>query len=105
MRSGSVQSVRGDRVILALDGQLDSVAGRVAEDLGDPRGEDDLAAAGLPLEPRRGVDDVTDGREVPNAAIPDVADESLAEVEPDPDLGEGAVRGAVADGQEQLARV
>ncbi len=48
-------------------------------------GKQNLATRRVALEARRSVDHVPDCREVMNGGVSDVADERLAEVEPDTD--------------------
>jgi len=77
--------VRRERLRFALEPERRCLAQLgICQPGGDPLGEDDLSPFCLALEPGRRVDDVADGGEVVKRPLADVADEGLAEVEPDP---------------------
>src|SRR5690349_6703936 len=95
-----------DWFVLALDGQLLERSGRFVQKLSEALRHHDLAATGEGLQPRRGVHDIADGREVTDCGFPaDVADERFAVLEAYAEVEHGTVWAAVAEAFEQQARM
>jgi hypothetical protein len=74
-----------DGLLLSLEHDQLGHADRSREYASQPCGKQNLATSRLGLEPRRRVDNVPDGGEVMHGGVTDIADERLAEVEPDTD--------------------
>jgi hypothetical protein len=74
-----------DGLLLALEHNQLGHADRSGDEASQPCGKQHLATGRVGLEARRRVDNVPDGGEVVHGGVSDVADERLAEVEPDTD--------------------
>jgi hypothetical protein len=65
------------------------VPNRDTEPIRNALREHHLTCRGLGLQARRGVHDISNGREVKQCPLADVPDERLADIDPDAQLNEG----------------
>jgi hypothetical protein len=72
----------GDGFVLALHGDMLEWSGRFSEEPREAFSHQYLPAASARLQPRRGIYDITDGREVAHGVLAaDISDERFAIVE------------------------